>query len=526
MDFIVNLPLFTIIIGFIGVVLTSFLNRKVSKIIALIVEATAIVFGILVTVYTFQNGYVEYQLGHLKAPFCNQIRFGPYEGLLATLVPTVMLLSVLAGSSHAHRDIAENKEHSLYTLLNLILVAIVAIIYTDDVFTGYVFLEISTLSSVGLTMIKNHGRQIAAALRYMLFNLLGSGLFLLGCIFLYGETGYLSMTSIQQVVTTMFAEGKNVLALTISFTLISVGLGIKSGLFPFYYWMGDTYGVNTTTASSVLSGLISKGYIILLIKMIYRTFGIENVMQTSLLHILFVLGACGMIFGSITAIRQRVINKMVSYSSAAQIGYIYLGIGLGPAGLVAATFHLFTHALCKPLLFSTSNRLIDASRQKAEIRESERDGVRRPSRRNRLYDRRVVDGRLSVFRRFHLQVSVRRGFDWKRRREYGFVQGGRHHFRIGRIDASEYDLLSSDGHYHLFAGGQSCGISSKPVRPSVCDFQRDLRDSDRRFGRISRRNHRDYRKGNRFVGVGGVYAGTVFDSDRLLYLVRSLFRLL
>lgn len=367
MDFIVNLPLFTIIIGFIGVVLTSFLNRKVSKIIALIVEATAIVFGILVTVYTFQNGYIEYQLGHLKAPFCNQIRFGPYEGLLATLVPTVMLLSVLAGSSHAHRDIAENKEHSLYTLLNLILVAIVAIIYTDDVFTGYVFLEISTLSSVGLTMIKNHGRQIAAALRYMLFNLLGSGLFLLGCIFLYGETGYLSMTSIQQVVTTMFAEGKNVLALTISFTLISVGLGIKSGLFPFYYWMGDTYGVNTTTASSVLSGLISKGYIILLIKMIYRTFGIENVMQTSLLHILFVLGACGMIFGSITAIRQRVINKMVSYSSAAQIGYIYLGIGLGPAGLVAATFHLFTHALCKPLLFSTSNRLIDASGKKRKF---------------------------------------------------------------------------------------------------------------------------------------------------------------
>ena len=74
-----------------------------------------------------------------------------------------------------------------------------------------------------------------------------------------------------------------------------------------------------------------------------------------------------MIFGSITAIRQRVINKMVSYSSAAQIGYIYLGIGLGPAGLVAATFHLFTHALCKPLLFSTSNRLIDASGKKRKF---------------------------------------------------------------------------------------------------------------------------------------------------------------
>ena len=90
----------------------------------------------------------------------------------------------------------------------------------------------------------------------------------------------------------------------------------------------------------------------LAIKMIYRAFGIDNVLQTELLNVLFVLGACGMIFGSITAIKQKVLNKMVSYSSAAQIGYIYLGIGLGPAGLIAATFHIMTHSICKSLLFS------------------------------------------------------------------------------------------------------------------------------------------------------------------------------
>lgn len=361
MSFVINLPLFTVILGLIAVVLTSFLNGKVSKIINIVVELTSIVFGILVTIYTSQNGYVVYQLGHLAAPFCNQIRFGPYEGILATLIPVVMLLSLLAGDSHAKRDILPNKIHSFYTLLNLALVALIAIVYTDDIFTGFVFLEISTLSSVGLTMIKNHGRQIAAALRYMIINLLGSGLFLLGCIFIYGETGYLSMSFIQEKITEMFNSNQNVVGLTIAFTLISIGLSIKSGLFPFYLWMGDTYGENTTTASSVLSGLISKGYIILLIKFIYRTFGLNNVLQTSLLNVLFVLGALGMIFGSITAIRQKVINKMVSYSSAAQIGYVFLGIGLGEVGLIAATFHIFTHAICKPLLFSTSNRLIDCS---------------------------------------------------------------------------------------------------------------------------------------------------------------------
>lgn len=368
MEFIKNLPFFTIIVGFIGVVLTSFLNRKISKVIAIIVDLFAICCGVLTSIYTLNNGYVEYQLGHLTAPFCNQIRFGPYEGLLATLVPVVILLALLAGSKHSHRDIAENKEHSLYTLLNLILVAIVAIIYTDDIFTGYVFLEIATLASIGLTAIKNHGRQIAAALKYMLFNLFGSALYLLGCIFLYGETGYLSMTYIQDAITEIFANGGNSIPLIISFTLISIGLGIKSGMFPFYFWMGDTYGVNTTTASSVLSGLISKSYIILLIKMIYRTFGLQNVINNSeLLNVLFVFGALGMIFGSITAIRQKVLNKMVSYSSAAQIGYIFLGIGLGEAGLIAATFHILVHATCKPLLFSCSNRLIDCTGKKRKF---------------------------------------------------------------------------------------------------------------------------------------------------------------
>ena len=369
MEIIRHFPLISIILTFICVVLTSFLNGKASKIVTIVLDTICIALGLSLLIGLIQSGtpYIEYALGHKAAPFCNQLRFGPYEAFLATLVPVVMLLSILAGDLHAKRDIVDTKLHSFYTLLNLAMVALLAIIHTDDIFTGFVFLEISTLSSIGLTLIKNHGRQIAAALRYMLFNLLGSGLFLLGCVFLYGETGYLSMSYIQKVITESFASNTNVLGLTIAFTLVSVGLSIKSGLFPFYYWMGDTYGVNTTTASSVLSGLMAKGYIILLIKFIYRTFGLANVQQTHLLTILLVFGACGMIFGSITAIRQKVINKMVSYSSAAQIGYIFLGIGLGEAGLIAATFHLLAHALCKPLLFASSNRLIDCAGKKRKF---------------------------------------------------------------------------------------------------------------------------------------------------------------
>ena len=99
--------------------------------------------------------------------------------------------------------------------------------------------------------------------------------------------------------------------------------------------------------------------------MIYRTFGIENVKGTHLLTVLFILGVTGMIIGSYNAIKQKNINKMIAFSSAAQIGYIYMGIGLGTTiGLMAAFFHILVHAITKPLLFIAGSRLEDASKSR------------------------------------------------------------------------------------------------------------------------------------------------------------------
>ena len=208
-----------------------------------------------------------------------------------------MICCVLGGDKHLKRDIPESKINYFYVLFNLILVALTALIYTNDIFTGYVFLEIATLASIGITMIRDRGRSTIAAIRYMIFNLLGSGLFLIGITLLYDWTGYLSMTwttetgeivKLADIVTKVLAKGESTPLVYLTFSLITVGLAIKSGLFPFHFWMPDTYGSSTTAAKGVLSGLISKGYIILLIKMLYRCFGIENVRASGLLNMLFI----------------------------------------------------------------------------------------------------------------------------------------------------------------------------------------------------------------------------------------------
>ena len=144
--------------------------------------------------------------------------------------------------------------------------------------------------------------------------------------------------------------------------LVTVGLGIKSGLYPFHTWIPDAYGYTTPSASAILSSLVSKGYIFLLIKIFYRVLGFDSIISSHMVNILFAFGVIGMIMGSVAAIKERNIRRMTAYSSVAQIGYIYMGLGLGTtAGVVAAVFHIISHGVMKSLLFLSISGLTEVS---------------------------------------------------------------------------------------------------------------------------------------------------------------------
>ena len=150
--------------------------------------------------------------------------------------------------------------------------------------------------------------------------------------------------------------------LLVTIAIISVGLAIKSALFPFHAWLPDAYGYSTVSSASILSSLVSKGYIFLLIKIIYRVIGFDTFRDSKIINVLFVFGLAGMIMGSLSAIRENDIRRMISFSSVAQIGYIYMGFGLGTAvGMVASVFHMLSHAATKSLLFVSGSGLTDVS---------------------------------------------------------------------------------------------------------------------------------------------------------------------
>ena len=150
--------------------------------------------------------------------------------------------------------------------------------------------------------------------------------------------------------------------LIVSLGLMSVGLAIKSALFPFHAWLPDAYGYSTVSSAAILSSLVSKGYIFLLVKIFIRVIGIDIVWDSKVINVLFAFGIAGMIMGSVSAIQEKSIRRMIAFSSVAQIGYIYMGFGMGSmAGLVASVYHVVSHAATKSLLFVAASGITDSS---------------------------------------------------------------------------------------------------------------------------------------------------------------------
>lgn len=366
MEVFIHIPLLSILITILAaLIIPLFKDRKFARRLTVISFSTVIILSALLILYVnnIDGGYFTYQLGHYSAPWANELRTGLFEAILAASLSFVMLLSVLGGTKTIDYDIKEDKQKYFYLILNLLLASILALIYTNDVFTAYVFIEINAVAACAIVVAKESKDTVKATIKYFVMSALGSGIYLFAVSTLYSITGHLAMSNMHEAIINIPQE--YYIPLTTAMVLIVVGLAVKSALFPFHTWLPDAHGSATSSASAILSSVVLKGYIILLIKILYRVYGLEMLERLNILPVILVLGLLGMILGSIFALVQKDLKKMIAYSSVAQIGYIYLGIGLGTTfGIAAAAFHIIVHAVTKSMLFISGGNLLEITNSK------------------------------------------------------------------------------------------------------------------------------------------------------------------
>ena len=178
MSLVQNFPFFSIIIAMFSGILSSVLTGKQARNVSLTAISVTTAMSAAVLFFCLKTGEsYTYMMGHFPAPWGNEIRAGVLEGLTALMFGLVMLFSVIGGMEHTFLDVEESKTNLFFIMIDLMLSSLLALIYTNDLFTAYVFVEINTIAGCGLIMIRQVGRSFTSAIWYMVMSQLGSGLF-------------------------------------------------------------------------------------------------------------------------------------------------------------------------------------------------------------------------------------------------------------------------------------------------------------------------------------------------------------
>ena len=185
MSLVQNVPFFSIMLSMFSGIVSSVLPEKWARRLnmAMILTVGLMSGWLLLFMARSDIGSYTYMMGHFPAPWGNELRVGVLEAGMALFFCIIMLLSLLGGRKKLKGEVEYSKHNVYYILCNLLLSSLLALIYTNDLFTAYVFVEINTIAAAGLIMIRQNGRCIEATVRYMIMSLLGSGLLLLGSTF-------------------------------------------------------------------------------------------------------------------------------------------------------------------------------------------------------------------------------------------------------------------------------------------------------------------------------------------------------
>jgi len=247
---------------------------------------------------------------------------------------------------------------AFWTLLMAVWAGLAAVFLGHDLFNLYVALELLTFGAVPLVSLGGRAETLAAALRYLLFALVGSMLYLLGAALLYGAHGTLDIALLSERI------GSEPVS-SIAVALMMVGLMAKTALVPLHLWLPAAHAGAPAAASAVLSALVVKGSFFLIVRLWFDVLPAPP--HAAAAQILGALGAGAVLLGSVLALRQARLKLLIAYSTVAQIGYLFLLFPLADTASpwfgvawTAGWLQLAAHAFAKAAMFLAAGLIYQA----------------------------------------------------------------------------------------------------------------------------------------------------------------------
>lgn len=343
-----------LLLPLVGMLLAFALGGRRAEHLAIGVLAAGVGVALVILSGVLRSGApLVYLLGGWIPPLGLALRAdGLSVAMIATTAVILLGVGLFARPDYTTpRGMPEQRQNLAFWCFLLALAgALNAAFLGSDLFNLFVALEMLTFAALSLACLDGRATQFKAELRYLLFALIGSVMYLLGTALLYGAYGTLDIVLLAGLAR---ADGATMLAAA----LMSAGLLGKMALFPLHLWLPPAHAGAPPAASALLSGLVVKASYVLLLRLWFGAMPAE--LTAAVAPIFATLGAGAILFGSLVALRQVRLKLLVAYSTVAQIGYLFLMFPLmvgeaaqyGDGAWTGAALQAVSHAFAKAAMF-------------------------------------------------------------------------------------------------------------------------------------------------------------------------------
>lgn len=316
-------------------------NLRAQKLISIVGNTIAFLLCIRLFDLTLKHKHLLLQAGGWDAPFGISFISDTFSAIM------VLLTAIVGWAVGIYSTSAINVsriKYGYFFTFHFLIMGLLGAFLTGDIFNLYVWFEVVIISSFILLTVGGKKMQMEGAIKYVTMNMLASIIFLTAIAILYGITGTLNIADISMKI----AQVENTGLVSITALLFFVGFGIKSAVFPLYFWLPSSYHTPPSAIAAIFGGLLTKMGVYAL----FRVFTVIFVPDDFTIALMTTLAGLTMITGALGTINKRNIRRVLSYLIVCHIGYLIAGLGLyTEIAFTAAIFYLIHDVVVKSNLF-------------------------------------------------------------------------------------------------------------------------------------------------------------------------------
>lgn len=300
------------------------------------------------------DGPSSYHAGGWPPPYGVELHFDAFGAAIAVFSALTLLILVFSRRYlSAKMPIARIPLY--YGLMAINLGGMNGFLVTGDLFSLFVFMEVLSVSAYALVAMARGPEAGLAAFKYLLLGAVSSLLILFGIGLIFAQTGTLNMAD----AAVRLNSADSIAPTTLALGTLTIGFMVKAALFPLHVWLPDAHASAPGPVSALLSAVVVKAGVVGMIRVLQIFGESESLTLAPLYTLLIWLGTISALGGAVAALVQRDLKRMLAYSTITNIGYIFLGLGIGSSSAMSGgVVHMVNHAVIKAALFLAASAMI------------------------------------------------------------------------------------------------------------------------------------------------------------------------